>query len=285
MRVRYLEKFFMMLASSFSRNAFAIRSETPLSDDQIRAVAPSIFAEQAHDSRSGRYTYIPTIDVLNGLRKEGFSPFFACQTRCRDVSKREHTKHMMRLRHASQITAGEANEVVLLNSHDGTSAYQMISGVFRYVCANGMVFGDTTNDVRLRHSGDIVGNVIEGAFRVLDDFELVDKSRAGMQALTLNPGEQAAFAHAALALRYDTDTAPAPITEAQLLRPRRTADAASDMWTTFNRVQENIIRGGLHGRAASGKRMRTREVQGIDQSVKLNRALWVLAEEMGKLKA
>jgi hypothetical protein len=101
----------------------------------------------------------------------------------------------------------------------------------------------------------------------------------------VNEGEQAAFANAALALKYDTETTPAPITEAQLLRPRRMADTGSDLWQTFNRVQENVIRGGLPARTATGKHTRTREVQGIDQSVKLNRALWVLAEEMRKLKA
>ena len=274
----------MMLASRF-RNAPTIRSASPLTDDQLRAVVPSIFAEEAHGSRSDRYTYIPTIDVLNGLRKEGFSPFMACQTRCRDEGKREHTKHMMRLRHASQINAQEANEIVLLNSHDGTSAYQMLSGCYRFVCSNGMVFGDTQNDVRMRHSGNIVDNVIEGAFRVLEDFELVDESRDSMKALTLNAGEQSAFAHAALTLRYDTETTPAPITEAQILRPRRMPDAAPDLWTTFNRLQENLVRGGLPARTTTGKRTRTREVQGIDQNLKLNRALWVLADEMRKLKA
>jgi hypothetical protein len=274
----------MQLASRF-RNAASIRTETALSDDQIRAVAPSIFAEEAHGSRSGRYTYIPTIDVLNGLRKEGFQPFMACQTRCRNEGKKEHTKHMMRLRHATQINASEANEIILLNSHDGSSAYQMLSGVFRFVCSNGMVCGDTQNDVRMRHSGNIVDNVIEGAFRVLDDFELVDQSREGMKSLPLNASEQAAFAHAALALKYDTATAPPPITEAQLLHARRRVDSAGDLWSTFNRVQENVIRGGLDARTATGKRTRTREVQGIDQNIKLNRALWVLAEEMRKLKA
>lgn len=274
----------MMLASRF-RNAHSIRSATPLTDEQIRSIAPSIFAEEAHGSRSGRYTYIPTIDVLNGLRTEGFQPFMACQTKCRDEGKKEHTKHMMRLRHASQINAAEANEIVLLNSHDGSSAYQMLSGVYRFVCSNGMVFGDTRNDVRMRHSGNIVDNVIEGAFRVLDDFALVDQSKDSMKALSLNEGEQAAFAHAALALKYDTEAAPAPVTESQVLRPRRAADAAGDLWTTFNRVQENMVRGGLIGRTATGKRTRTREVQGIDQNVKLNRALWLLADEMRKLKA
>jgi hypothetical protein len=274
-----------MLATRFANGGTSVRSNFPLTDDQIRKVAPSIFADEAHASRSERYTYIPTINVLQGLRKEGFQPFMACQARVRLEGKREHTKHMMRLRHASQITASEANEIVLLNSHDGSSAYQMLSGCFRFVCANGLVFGDTQNDVRLRHSGDIVGNVIDGAFRVLKDFELVDQSRDGMKAITLDAGEQNAFARAAIAVRFDTDAAPAPVTEDQLLRARRHEDTNSNLWATFNRVQENVIRGGLVGRGANGQRSTTREVKGIDQNVKLNRALWVLAEEMRRLKA
>ena len=278
-------RFSSTLVSRFGRNQFVLRSDSALTDDQIRTVVPSIFAQAKHESRSERYTYIPTIDVLQGLRKEGFSPFMVCQTRTRDDTKREHTKHLIRLRHASQINASEANEVVLLNSHDGTSAYQMLSGVYRFVCSNGMVCGETQSDIRVRHTGNIIDNVIEGAFRVLEGFELVDEQKDGMKALTLNAGEQGAFARAALALKYDTDIAPPPVTETQLLQANRSADRAGDLWTTFNRVQENIIRGGLRGRNATGNTIRTRGVQGIDQNIKLNRALWVLAEEMRKLKA
>jgi hypothetical protein len=275
----------MQLSSRFGRNQHALRSASPLNEQQIRGVAPSIFAEDKHASRSGRYTYIPTGDVLRGLHKEGFSPFMVCQTRTRDDAKREHTKHMVRLRHASQIDAPEANEIVLLNSHDGSSSYQMIAGVFRFVCSNGMVCGDIQSDIRIRHSGNIVDNVIEGAFKVLEGFELVDDQKDGMKALTLNAGEQSAFARAALALKYETAIAPAPITEDQLLRARRQADVKDDLWTTMNRVQENVIRGGLQGRSVTNKRVTTRAVEGIDQGIKLNRALWVLAEEMRKLKA
>lgn len=272
----------MQLASRFNGNF--LRSASPLSDAQIMAVAPSIFAEEKHGSRSERYTYIPTGNVLQALRKEGFQPFFVCQTRSRDAGKREHNKHLVRLRHASQIAGAEANEIILLNSHDGTSSYQMLAGMFRFVCMNGMVCGDTLNDIRVRHSGDIVDNVIEGAFRVLDDFDLVNDQKDGMKALTLNSGEQDAFARAAISLKYDTVTAAAPITESQVLRARRHEDHASDLWTTFNRAQENLVQGGLQARTATGKRTTTRPVGSIDGNIKLNRALWVLAEEMRKLK-
>ncbi|QJW56478.1 hypothetical protein HL670_03374 [Serratia plymuthica] len=94
-----------------------LRADHPLSDDQIRAVAPSIFAENPHESRSDRYSYIPTSAVLaklRNVRNEGFEPFMVCQTRVRHEDRREFTKHMLRLRHASQLNGKEANESILL---------------------------------------------------------------------------------------------------------------------------------------------------------------------------
>ena len=114
----------MQLASRFSHRSPVLRSHHPLSDDQIRAVAPSIFADTPHESRSERYSYIRTATVLTELRKEGFQPFMVCQTRVRHEDRRDYTKHMLRLRHASQINGDEANEIILINSHDGTSSYQ-----------------------------------------------------------------------------------------------------------------------------------------------------------------
>jgi len=275
----------MQLTSRFASRSPALRSAYPLTDDEITQVAPSIFAIEPHESRSHRYTCIPTIEVLRGLRREGFEAFFVCQTRVRDDSRRTFTKHMLRLRHADQINGREANEIVLLNAHDGTSSYQMLAGMFRFVCQNGVVCGDVDSDIRVPHKGDVVGQVIEGAFTVLDTFEKTTEQRETMKALPLSTGEQTAFARAALALKYDNNETGAPITEDQLLVPRRFEDRGVDLWTTFNRVQENITKGGLHGRNRAGRPTTTRAVAGIDQSVKLNRALWVLANELRRLRA
>ncbi|MCQ0033995.1 DUF932 domain-containing protein [Burkholderia glumae] len=270
----------MRLASNFSRTANIVRSHSPLTDDQIRRVAPSIFADDKHASRSERYTYIPTIAVIEKLRAEGFQPFMACQSRVRDQGKREHAKHMIRLRHATQICKADSPEIILLNSHDGSSSYQMMGGYFRYVCSNGLVIGDKTHDVRVRHKGNVVDDVVSGAYEVLDGFGLIREVKEEMSSLRLAPHEQHAFAKAALALRYDTTKAPAPVTEAQILRPRRADDTSDDLWTTFNRVQESLVRGDLPGRNAAGRRSRTREVTGIDQDVRLNRSLWILADAL-----
>ena len=246
---------------------------------------PSIFADAPHESRSQRYAYIPTATVLTELRKEGFQPFMVTQTRVRDEGKREHTKHMVRLRHAGQINAAEANEIILLNSHDGTSSYQLLAGMFRFVCKNGLVCGDTVADVRVPHKGDVAGQVIEGAYEVLHGFDRALESREAMQSIALDTGESEVFARAALSLKYDDPDKPAPITETQILMPRRVDDRRPDLWSVFNRTQENLIKGGLSGRTANGRRQSTRPVQGIDTNLRLNRALWLLADGMRQLKA
>jgi hypothetical protein len=223
---------------------------------------------------------------LNGLRNEGFQPFMVAQSRSRIEGKSEYTKHMLRLRQqqAGALAKPETFEIILINSHDGTSSYQMLAGCFRFVCQNGMVTGDVIEDVRVPHRGNITENVIEAAYEIVNDFEAVNESMQIMKDTPLALPEAQAFAEAALSLKYDED-ANIPISPRQVLSPRRSEDNSSDLWTTFNRVQENLIRGGLRGRTATGKRTTTREVTSIDTNVKLNKALWILSEKLAAYKA
>ncbi|HGY5108120.1 TPA: DUF932 domain-containing protein [Citrobacter braakii] len=267
----------MRLASRFGR-VNLIRRDRPLTHDELMQHTPSVFGEEKHASRSERYAYIPTITLLESLQREGFQPFFACQTRVRDQSRREHTKHMLRLRRAGQITGQQVPEIILLNSHDGSSSYQMLPGLFRAVCCNGLVCGTSFGEVRVPHKGDVVGKVIEGAYEVLGVFDRVEEKRDAMQSLLLPPPAQQALAKAALTYRFGEEHQP--VTESQVLSARRWQDEKNDLWSVFNRLQENLSKGGLSGHSVQGKRSRTRAVNGIDGDIKLNRALWVMAEEL-----
>lgn len=261
-----------------------MRTATPMTDDQLYRAAPSIFAAEEHHSRSNQYQYIPTIDILNSLREEGFFPMAAQQSHTRDASRRAFTKHLIRLQRAGQAQTGEASEILLINSHDGSSSYQMRAGLYRFVCCNGLVVGDTYGDFRVRHQGDDVrGEIIEGAYSVVEQFDKVLAHREAMRSIQVSADEQRAFANAALALKYD-EPDKAPIRSEQLLVPRRQEDRQDDLWTVFNRAQENLTQGGVRGRSASGRRTRTRPIKSIDTDVKLNRALWQLGEEMASLK-
>jgi hypothetical protein len=266
-------------ASSSKQSSF--RSQSALSNEQIAYHAPSVMASEAHESRGERYSFIPTIQVIDGLRAEGFQPYEIRQTKVRDAGKREHTKHMVRMRHASSIVADEVPEIILLNSHDGSSSYQIMSGVFRFVCSNGLIAGDMFNNVKVRHSGNVVGDVIEGATRVLEDAKQIGSRINDYKAITLDREEQLAFATSALQVRWGDDQ---PVLASRLLQPSRWQDQQDDLWTVYNRVQENMMKGGVPGRSATGRRTTTRAVGGVTENVKLNKALWTLADTMAALK-
>lgn len=258
-----------------------------LSADQLRRLAPSAFAESAHDSRSARYTYIPTAQIIEGMRNEGFLPVRAMQSGTRDETRADFTKHVIRFRREDQLQAPEAREIILLNSHDGSSAYKLSAGLFRLVCSNGLTVGREDTTQKFRHSGNVLHDIIEGAYSIVKDFDKVAEEVDAMKAVKLERPLMLAFANAAIEARFDSEEKP--ITAEQALRPRRSADESGDGWTVFNRIQENIIKGGLSGVKLdeNGRRHRriTREVKGIDQSDVLNRALWRLGVEVAKLAA
>lgn len=269
-------------------------SARALTEDELRDRVPSIFATEAHHSRSGRFAPIPTIDLLRGLEKEGFVAVGAKQCVARVDDRRGFTKHMIRLRRlddASLRVGDTVCEMLLKNANDGTSAYDLMAGMFRIRCLNSLVVQTGTIEaVKVRHSGDVMPKVIEGTYRVLGEARKALVAPAEWSRQMLAREEREAFAEAAHVVRFaDADgNVTTPIEPRQLLNPRRYDDNGTDLWTTFNVVQENAIRGGLTavGRDANNRRRRatTRAINGIDQDVRLNRALWVLAERMAQIK-
>jgi len=226
--------------------------------------------------------YVPTIDIVEGLRREGWFPFFAVQGVPRDASRHGHAKLMLRLRCDDGIGKPEAAEVVIVNSHD----YQMFAGMLRFVCTNSMIAGERFEEVRVPHKGNIQHDTIEGVYTVAEDFpRLIDASES-MKEITLSADERRVLGEASLVARYGEDESP--VRPEQIIEPCRREDVGRSLWTTFNVIQENVMRGGLHGqrRNAEGRirRSQTRAINGIDQNVTLNRALWTLAEGMQRVK-
>jgi hypothetical protein len=267
--------------------ASSLRSKEPLTDERMAAIAPSVFALAAHESRSARYTQIPTSQVLAGLRAEGFLPFAVGQSGSRDEGKRGHTRHLVRLRRADMGLVGDSHpEIVLINSHDGTSQYHMLFGWFRLVCANGMVVANgPETEVKVRHSGNaqqVLDDVIGGAHQLVASVDQQAEQLERFRATRLQPAEAALLADAAINVRFDER--PAGITPTQVLAARREADRGDDLWSTVNRIQENLVRGGLSFRDGR-KRRSTRAVTSITADTKLNQAIWSLASKMAELKA
>jgi hypothetical protein len=270
-------------------HSFTNRHQIPLTIDEIAQRAPSALAVRPYAEMSNKYAYIPTLNIIEGMMKAGFQPFSATQSRSRIEGKAEFTKHLIRFRHqdaAQSLAVGDVvPEVVLINSHDGACCFKLIAGLYRLVCSNGLMVSDAEiASIAVRHTGNILQDVVEGSFRLTEDAGKALGTVRNWTQLQLTDGEQHAFAQAAHSLRFaDAEgKTTTPITADQLLAPRRYADAGNDLWKTFNRVQENVIAGGLSAvqRDAEGRRVRrvsTRRIAGIDQDAKLNRALWQLA--------
>ena len=130
---------------------------TYLTDDQIRRVAPSVFADAPHEFRSERFSVIPTSQIVTGLRKEGFNVVQVSQAKTRDASRTDFTKHMLRLRRSTPnriARLGTFSQVVLVNANDGSSSYILSAGLFRLICLNGMTVSEReAASVRVTHMG------------------------------------------------------------------------------------------------------------------------------------
>jgi hypothetical protein len=265
-----------------------------LTQDEMYKIAPSIFAVQKHESRSERFRPIPTIEILKGLEKEGFVPVGVKQSNSRDSNKRDFTKHLVRLRRIDgdiKYQVGDTIcEILLKNANDGTSAYELMAGLFRITCLNSMVAQKgTLESTKVYHSGNVQDKVIEGTYRVLNQAEYALSAPQDWSKIILNHEEKKLLADAAKVIRFGEIKTENEISSSQMLVARRAEDVKDDLWTVFNRIQENVIKGGIKFKTVDNETGRTRmastrQVNAIDQDIKLNRALWHLTTEMAKLK-
>lgn len=263
-----------------------------LSTEELQRQVPSAFADRPYHEQSSRYAFIPTSAVIDGMRSAGFVPVMASQSRTRIEDKQGFTKHMVRFRpsgslQAQAVVGDSVLEAVLINSHDGTSGYKLMCGVFRFVCSNGMVVADSLlESINIWHIGKVIDQVIEGSDRILRAAPAVLNTIESWKTLELAPAEQKLLAESAHSLRFPVDEQTGEsatiVTPEMLLSARRSNDSKPDLWHTFNRIQENTLK-GVKTYTSRG-RVTSKAIKGIDADVKLNRALWSLAEKMAELK-
>jgi hypothetical protein len=263
---------------NLSLSSTASAFERGLTLEAVREQAPAVFAPSAHERMSPKYTFIPTEKVLAGLMSVGFVPVEARQTQARSASPL-HARHIVRLRRRFETVKlrGSVPEVVFLNSHDGTSAYQLRMGIFRVVCTNGLIVSHGAFPAYwVSHRGNVVDEVVTSALKLSDDFEPLAGEVERMEQRPLLKDEQIRFAEQALALRYP-EPDQAGMQPSHLLTCKRVEDLGDDLWSVLNRVQEHLLRGGLTRRAVSGRLVRTRRITSIKAEVRLNSQLWDLA--------
>jgi Domain of unknown function (DUF932) len=260
-----------------------------LSHEDLRQTVPSVFATTPWDRVSAAYRFVPSIEVLGMMEDQGFHPVMASQSRSRIEGKAPFTKHMVRLRHRDHLgdtMQDEVPELVLVNSHDRSSAYKLFAGLMRIVCQNGLIIAsEDYGSFSLRHSGsrDLRQQIIDTTGEVIgitaQAFENVNR----WKQIELTRPQQVAFATAAAELKLNVAIKPA-----HLLTARREADFTDgegnrDLWRTTNVLQESLMRGGISGTASTGRKVTTKAVKSVTGDLAINRGLWRLAAEMAKL--
>ena len=263
-----------------------------LEDQEIRKTAPSVFANEAWLMNSQSYRFLPTISVVNALRDSGYNVVKATQSRCRIEGKGDFTKHMLRLRHSSNMNSlnigDEVPEIVLVNSHDRSSAFKLMLGIFRLVCSNGMVVASQKiESLSVRHMGsdNLLNEIIDVTAEIADEAPKAIEQINRFKSIPLTPGEQFAFAAGAKELlETSINVEPESLLSVHRYNDYGNKDGSRDIWKTANVIQENMIRGGVRGINANNRTMRTRAVKSVQGDININKALWKLTEELARIK-
>lgn len=295
-----------------------------MNDRPIIDLAPykSINATHEHSHLSEKYSFVPTTRIIDLLDKEGWRPMSITENRVRTVDKLGYQKHMLRFRHeahldGSNLKGGLIPEVVLTNSHDGSTAFQIMAGIFRIVCGNGLIVADSMFAAfSIKHIGFRDEDIINATYSVAKETPRIMDRVHQFQSLTLKKDEQWAFAEMASQVRFPQLASVAEnsgdimlvnedgnvkggnrkILVEELLKPRREEDAKPTLWNTYNIIQEKFVRGEPKKdedafnntwlfNPTRSRHQRTRGIKNIHENIRINRILWALTEKMAELKS
>jgi len=247
---------------------------TIINEEILRSSAPAIFATKPDSDRtSDRYNFLPTTEIIEVLQDEGWEAWSAVQVSSRKWDSMS-AKHMVRLRRQKEgLQFGDSQiEMLLINSHNGIQSYNLHGGVFRLVCSNGMVIAsEDYGSVKLKHIGNEKEEVIQASRDLVGQTNRIVEKVDTWKSIQMSADRQNSFYTEAAALRWEE---PSIEMVANVGAARRPEDAGDDLWSVFNRTQENLIRGGF---VDSRTRRRARVITNIQKDLDLNTNLWSLA--------
>ena len=251
--------------------------------DQIKRLAPSVFATQAHDHMSDRYSFIPSDQIIDQFDALGWNVTDAKQPRSYKRSP-DNKKHLVTFQPRDlNLTVSDPRavdsqvlpQILMTNSSDGSSSLSFAAGLFALICENGLVIQTldlgSFSQKHTKLEMETVGNAINHITAMVPNLA---NSIEEMSQKELTHSEQLLLADQAKEARWGKDST---IDSRMLLDPRRVQDTGGDLWTTFNVIQENTIQGGFKG---VNQKMTTQKLKSIDKLQKVNMALWSQAESL-----
>lgn len=264
-----------------------IENRDSLNMDELKMICPEIATPEINPALrkklgiTDRYVHVSTEKVIEDVMKLGWTPINAYRVASR--GKRTGTgRHMVKFVNYDFMQEGKTEypELLLTNSHDGTTAFKLDVGIFRLICSNGMVVkSQDFGSMRVRHYGydfETIKGAVNGLVEQIPDYL---KQVDDMKEQKLEREQMLEFARQAAMLRMTkvNETAIDEVVDVEdLLSADRKEDEGNGLWEVFNRLQEKVINGKFNY-ALGKKERKARPVKGFKSQVKLNQDLWELA--------
>lgn len=258
-----------------------------LTQKQLESAVPAAFATIPHSKCSDKYNQVTTSEVLKTFKAEGWYPTSARQQRSDDKERTSTNKHMIRLRRKDSKSLTKVDEchteIVLSNSHNGTSCFRIQAGVFRMACTNGLIVCDgNISQYQVVHFKAHEEQVLEAIEGIIEQAPIVADAIERFSSVTMTEAQILKFAKVAAEIRSPRNS-KTEFDLKSLANPYRPEDQDPTLWNVFNVCQEKAIRGGIaasHPRA-QGKPPRqftSRPVENIAAQQRINTSLWEAAE-------
>lgn len=258
----------------------------PLTNEELKAKAPSLFQEQPYHDVSEKYNFISTIEIVEQLRSKSWFPVAISQSGVRKLGKDGFQQHYVRFQSFQDLInpSGNVVELLLFNSHDRSKSFTISVGIYRYVCSNGLVIADSVFDsYKIKHLGDRENDVANAVNKIVEIKPKLLSKVSQFESIQLNKDEKEAFLQSALPLRYSENLALDDPNE--LLIPLRNEDTKDDLYTTLNILQENLLSSNIKGyNKDTGRRFTSKEITSISKDVEINKGLWDIAERIASIK-
>jgi hypothetical protein len=247
----------------------------------LREECPAAFATAPCSRVSKKYSFLPSSEIIEKLDDYGFKPVSFNQPKAKENGKTGRLvpsstgAHLIdfEMPNGFEIKGEGKLRVTLFNSSDRSRRFTLAAGFFRWVCENGLIAGIKTDMVQRVHVKGQSEDVFDRIEEVIDHAGRLEQSVQAMSSQELKVKQVEAFAQEALRIKYAN--AASPITTGQALATRRSEDEGNTIWNVFNRVQENLVRGGIRSEETGRQ---TVEVGSPKLLFKLNTRLWDLAE-------
>ena len=264
-----------------------IENRDELTMSELKMICPEIATPEINPALrkklgiTDRYVHVPTEKVIEDIMELGWTPINAYRVASR--GKRTGTgRHMVKFVNYDFMEEGKTEypELLLTNSHDGTTAFKLDVGIFRLVCSNGMVVkSQDFGSMKVRHYGYDFETIKGAVNKLVEQIPDYLKQVEDMKGQELEREQMLEFARQAAMLRMtkvNEEAIDKVVDIEDLLESTRKEDEGNGLWEVFNRLQEKVVNGKFNY-ALGKKERKARPVKGFKSQVKLNQDLWELA--------